>query len=170
MFLGAYLGVRFILSVAVVLGGAGISVAQEPAEVPVFSGSGWQVQCANNGTDLDCAIVQQIVRADAWVAVAALTLRLPAETGVPVMMVQLPLGIAVTAPVTLQVDDGVTESVSLQTCTVAGCFAGLQVPEPLLAGMQSGTQLLLGFQGGDEQPVIMAVPLAGFTIAYGKLQ
>jgi invasion protein IalB len=151
------------------MGSAAGSVAQEAEAVPAFSGSGWQVQCGNDGTGLDCSVVQQIARTDTGGPVAALTLRLPAETGVPVLMVQLPLGIQVTAPVTLQVDGGGAENISLQTCTVAGCFAGTQISETLLARLKDGAQLIMGFQRADGQAVTMTIPLAGFTLAYQKL-
>ena len=124
---------------------------------------------SNGGKSLDCRAVAQIVQQNNNQLVAALVIRVPSETKKPVMMVQLPLGISVNAPVSLSTE-GAAQSLSIQTCTPAGCFAGAPVTDAMIAALRSKTQVRIVFANLDKQAVTVTLPLAGFAAAYDKLK
>ncbi len=144
------------------------AAAQETPAQPSFAGTGWQVQCNNDGTALACAVVQQIARSDNGAVVAAVSVRNP-DGGTPQLTVQLPLGIRVSAPVSLTVDSGTPATFALDTCLQTGCFIATAAPDTLIAAMQAGTGLTLAFESVDRQPITLGIPLAGFALAYEKL-
>jgi invasion protein IalB len=133
-------------------------------------GSGWRVECTNDGKSLDCRAVQQVVLRDNQQLVAGLVVRVPAETKKPVMMVQMPLGVIVSEPVELIIDDGKPEKFNIQTCNQQGCFVGAPIADTLLAAMRSGTRLRIVFQNGNKQAITVTMPLAGFGLAYDKVR
>jgi invasion protein IalB len=146
----------------------GTAAAQE-RNVPVTSGAGWRVECTNGGKSLDCRAVAQIVQQDNNQLVAALVVRVPPETKKPVMMLQLPLGISVNAPVSLAAG-GASQSLTIQTCTPAGCFAGAPVTQAMIGALRSQTQLRIVFENLDKGAVTVSLPLAGFSAAYDKVK
>jgi invasion protein IalB len=132
-----------------------------------FVGSGWQVQCNNTGTALDCMVLQRITSAEGAL-IAALAVRAGDATG-SALTIQLPLGILVSAPVIMQVDGGVKKSFAIRTCLAAGCVLEAEVPALLLDEMKGGTSLLLSFQSLDAQPISLDIPLNGFALAVERL-
>ena len=52
-----------------------------------------------------------------------INIRVPADTRAPVALVQLPLGLNLPAGAKLQVDDGKTSDLQIQTCEERGCYA-----------------------------------------------
>ena len=141
------------------------AAAAEPA-----SGSDWRVECTNNGKALDCRAYLEVVQKNNNQIVTAITIRYPAETKKPVMMLQLPLGILVSDAVTVGVDGNRPERSSVQTCTQAGCFVGAEVPNALINAMLTGKQLKVVFYNVKKQPVTVTLPLAGFALAYNKIK
>ena len=140
------------------------SIAASPT-----SGS-WRVECSGDGKVLDCRVVQQVVLRENQQLVAGLTVRVPAETKKPVMMVQMPLGILVSEAVELGVDEGKPERFNVQTCNQQGCFVGTPLAEATLAAMRSGKQLRLVFQNANKQAITVTMPLTGFGLAYDKVK
>jgi invasion protein IalB len=141
----------------------------QKTDVPA-SASSWRVECSNNGKALDCRAVAEVVQRDNHQIITALTIRYPAATKKPVMMVQVPLGVLVSEAVTLQVDGGKSEQAKVQTCTKAGCFAGSPVPDAMIAAMRGGKQIKVVFYNVNKQPVTVTLPLAGFGLAYDKIK
>jgi invasion protein IalB len=139
-----------------------------PPEQVNFAGSGWQVQCDNSGTALACMVIQRISSTQGAV-VAAVAVRLVGEPAATNITIQLPLGILVSAPVTVQVDSGVVKGFAIRTCVAAGCVVEAEVPALLLEEMKGGTTLRLGFQSIEEQPVSLDIPLTGFALALERL-
>jgi len=84
--------------------------------------------------------------------------------------VQVPLGLFLPSGLKLNVDDGASEELQLQTCDASGCYAGGQVSETLLAALKRGTTLSILFENLQRQPVTIPVQLAGFTAAYTKIE
>jgi invasion protein IalB len=143
--------------------------AQQKAKTPA-SGSSWRVECANNGKALDCRVLAEVVERDSRQIITSLTIRYPAATKKPVVMMQVPLGVLVTEPVSLQVDNDKAESTKIQTCTKAGCFAGSPVSDTMIAAMRGGKELKIVFYNVNKQPVTVTLPLAGFSLAYDKIK
>lgn len=100
--------------------------------------------------------------------VAQLAARLAPETKAPVLVIQLPLGISLTEPVQLKVDNGTAEKYPVQTCTNAGCIVNVPLKEPLLATMRTGTLLKISVQDTGKRTLNIDVPLLGFGLAFDK--
>lgn len=139
-----------------------------PADKPPVTA--WRVECSNDGKTLDCRAVQQVVQRETNQVVAVVSVRVPADTKKPTALLQIPLGILVTEPSTLKIDEGQAEKFVIQTCTQQGCFAGGALPDPLLAAMRTGRELKVSFSNLNKQTVIVAMPLAGFALAYDKIK
>ena len=86
------------------------------------------------------------------------------------MTIQLPLGLNLTEPIQIKVDNGNAEKHPIQTCTNTGCFVGMPVPEPFLAAMRTGKELKLTVQDNSKKSIDLTVPLLGFGPAYDKVK
>jgi invasion protein IalB len=158
-----------ISACAVVLAATGAVGAQQQKTVQA-AGSDWRVECINSGKVLDCRAYAQVVQRDNKHIITSLTVRYPTEAKKPVMMVQTPLGVLVTEPVSISVDSAQPEHASIQTCTQAGCFAGSAISDALLAAMRSGKQLKIAFANSNKQTITVTLPLTGFALAYDKIK
>jgi invasion protein IalB len=130
----------------------------------------WRVECTGDGKVLDCRAVQQLFQRDTRQLVLSILVRRPADAKGAVMMIQLPLGLSLTEPVLIKVDNGQPERQSIQTCTNTGCFVGMPVPEPFLAAMRTGKELKLTVQDNSKKSIDLTVPLLGFGPAYDKVK
>jgi invasion protein IalB len=148
--------------------GAASGFAQQ-ANVPV-SANDWRVECTNVGKTLDCRALVEVMQRDSRQVITSLTVRYPAETKKPVMMVQVPLGVLVNEPIALTVDTNQPVQTSVQTCTQAGCFAGSPISDVLISTMRVGKQLTIVFYNANKQAITVTVPLAGFAMAYDKIK
>ena len=99
-----------------------------------------------------------------------INVRVPAETRAPVAIVQLPLGLNLPAGAKLQVDDGKTSDLQVQTCEARGCYANVQISPDLLAAIKSGKQLKVSFQNLAKETITIPMPLADFATAYEKIK
>lgn len=141
------------------------SYAQAP-EQP----AAWRVECTGDGKTLDCRAVQQLFQRDTRQLVLSILVRQPADAKGGVMMIQLPLGLSLTEPVLLKVDNGPPERQPIQTCTNTGCFVGMPIPEKFLAAMRTGKELKLTIQDNAKKSIDLGVPLLGFGVAYDKVK
>ncbi|HKA82098.1 MAG TPA: invasion associated locus B family protein [Xanthobacteraceae bacterium] len=130
----------------------------------------WRVECTGDGKVLDCRAVQQLFQRDTRQLVLAIPVRQPADAKSGVMTVQLPLGLSLTEPVLLKVDNGPPERQPIQTCTNTGCFVGMPIPEKFLAAMRTGKELKLTIQDNAKKSIDLGVPLLGFGVAYDKVK
>lgn len=137
---------------------------------PAAAANGWRVECTSDSKVLDCRAFQQVLQRDNNQVVTGITVRVPAETKKPVMMVQLPLGILVVEPMAIRVDEGAAENLAIQTCAPSGCYAGAQISEKLLDAMRKGKMLKVAFQNANKQAVLVEMPLTGFVPAYDKIK
>ena len=155
---------RSVLVLAAALSLPHVSRAEDVAS------AAWRVECGGDGKVLDCRALQHLVSGENKQTVAILSVRVPADSKVPTMLIQLPLGIALVEPVQLQVDGGPAEKQSVQTCTAVGCFLGIQLNDKLLAAMRSGKILKLTFQDTNKRSLSIDVPLLGFGLALDKVK
>jgi invasion protein IalB len=100
--------------------------------------------------------------------IVQLSTRVPADTKAPVLLLQLPLGISLTEPVQLKVDNGPVEREPVQTCTNVGCIVSVPLKDALLAAMRSGTLLRISIQDTNKRTISIDVPLLGFGLAFDK--
>jgi invasion protein IalB len=85
-------------------------------------------------------------------------------------LVQLPLGLNLPAGIKVQVDDGKTADMQIQTCENRGCYASMPVPADLLAALKSGKQFKVSFQNLGKETITVPLPLADFPAAYEKIK
>ena len=141
-----------------------------PQQQHTEQGSNWRVECANDGKALDCRAIFQVTQRETNQLIAAVAIRIPPDTKKPVILIQLPLGIQVTEPVTVQADQGTPEKFGVQTCTQQGCFVGAPLTDALLAAMRTGKELKVAFANLNKQAVTVTMGLAGFGLAYDKIK
>ena len=130
--------------------------------------AGWRVECTSDGKALECRAIQQMVNREDKQLVAQLTARIAPETKAPSLTIQLPLGISLTEPVQLKVDNGAVERLPVQTCTNAGCIVTTPLKDPFLASLRNGTTLKIALQDTNKRTINIDVPLLGFGLAFDK--
>jgi invasion protein IalB len=128
----------------------------------------WRVECTGDGKSLECRAIQQIFQRDTRQLVASVAVRFAPEAKAGVMSILLPLGLNLTEPVLIKVDNGPPERQPIQTCNNSGCLVTLTANDKLLAAMRTGTDLKLTVQDASKKPIEMSLPLLGFGIAYDK--
>ncbi len=129
----------------------------------------WRVECSGDGKTLDCRAIQQMFNRDDKQLVLQLAARgISGPEKAPTLTLNLPLGISLTEPVQLKVDNGPAERYQVQTCTNTGCIVNVPLKEPLMAAMRTGTLLKISMQAPDKRALNIDVPLLGFGLAYDK--
>jgi invasion protein IalB len=155
----------------VLLASAGTTLAgPNTASLPSDGGSGWRVECSNDGKVLDCRTINRVNHRETQQLIAGVGVHIRPDTRKPVVTIQLPLGIQVTGQVTLLVDDGQPDRYPIQTCTQTGCLAGAPASDTLIGRLRSGRDLKVTFHSLSNQTVTVTMPLAGFALAYGKIK
>ena len=133
---------------------------------------GWVARCTSVSRDapLECAIEQTAVLSKTGQLIVLINIRVPSDTHTPVAIVQLPLGLNLPAGARLQVDDGKTSDLQIQTCEARGCYANTPITPDMLAAMKSGRQLKVSFQNLAKEVISIPMPLADFATAYDKIK
>ena len=133
---------------------------------------GWIARCssANRGAPLECAAEQTAVLTKTGQLIVLINIRVPGDTRTPVAIVQLPLGLNLPAGAKLQVDDGKTTDLQIQTCEARGCYANTPITPEMLAAMKTGKQLKVSFQNLAKETIAIPMPLADFAAAYEKIR
>ena len=189
------ISVKFAIAVALTFGLSGQSQTQQapkaksaappaqatpapsasPAEAAAANASpppGWVARCtsASRTTSLDCAIEQTAVLTKTGQLIVLINIRVPADTRAPIAVVQLPLGLNLPTGAKLQIDNGKTYDLQIQTCEARGCYANMPVAPDMLAAMRSGKQLKVSFQNLAKETITIPMPLADFAAAYEKIK
>lgn len=158
-----------LLAVAATTGAAG-AAAQNSTSMPSDGGSGWRIECANDGKALDCRTINRVNQRETQQLIASVAVRIPPDSKKPVVAIQLPLGIHVTEAVTMRVDDGEPERYPVQTCTQTGCLTGAPASDAVIKALRGGRELKVAFQSLARQTITVTMPLAGFALAYAKIK
>jgi invasion protein IalB len=157
---------------------AGAALAEDNA-LPTLGGAdaanpapGWVSACTAPSRDgpLECRMEQRAVLKQTGQLVASVTIRVPADSRKPVLLVRVPLGLSLESGVTLDVDGAKGRSLPLQTCDAGGCYAGAPLPADFLAALQKGDKLDIIFQSLEKAPLKLVMPLVGFSDAYAKIR
>ena len=143
-----------------------------PAADPAAAAPGWAARCSSASRDapLECAIEQTAILSKTGQLIVLVNIRVPSDTHAPVAMVQLPLGLNLPGGAKLQVDDGKTADLQIQTCENRGCYAAVAIPPDLLAALRSGKQLKVSFQNLTKETITIPMPLTDFAAAYDKIK
>jgi invasion protein IalB len=153
--------------------------AAQPAPAPIqaqadgASGQpGWIVRCTSASRDapLECAMEQNAVLTKTGQTVVLINIRIAPDTRAPVALLQLPLGLNIPGGAKLQVDEGKTFDLQIQTCENRGCYASTPVAPDLLAAFKSGKQLKVSFQNMAKETIAIPMPLGDFAAAYDKIK
>ena len=154
-------------AVAAVLAGmaAGAASAQQ---APESTPAAWRVECSGDGKVLECRAVQQVFHRETRQLVLTVAVRPAADGKSGAMLMTLPLGLNLTEPVLVKVDNGAPERQAIQTCTNVGCLVAMTLTDKLIAAMRTGTDLKITLQDANKKPVEMSLPLLGFGIAFDK--
>lgn len=133
---------------------------------------GWVARCGSASRDapLECAMEQNAVIAKTGQVVIVVNIRIASDTRAPVALIQLPLGLNLPAGAKLQVDEGKTVDLQVQTCEQRGCYANTPIAPDLLAALRSGKQLKVSFQNLGKETISIPMPLADFAAAYDKIK
>jgi invasion protein IalB len=133
---------------------------------------GWIARCTSLSRDapLECAIEQTAVLTKTGQLIVLINIRVAADTRTPIAVIQLPLGLNLPAGAKLQVDDGKTADLQIQTCEQRGCYANTPIAADLLTAMKSGKQLKVSFQNLAKEVISIPMPLADFAAAYNKIK
>ena len=130
----------------------------------------WRVECTGDGKTLDCRAVQQLFQRDTRQLLVAVLVRKAPDAKAALMTIQLPLGLNLTEPVLIKVDNGQPERQPIQTCTNTGCFVAMTAGERLLAAMRAGADLKITMQDANKKPIELSLPLLGFGVAFDKVR
>ncbi|MFG1478975.1 invasion associated locus B family protein [Xanthobacter sp. V4C-4] len=158
---------RTLVLLATLLGAVSPAAA-EGEKAPVYTATGWRLECTNGAKGVDCQVGQRVVVKDSGQLVAMVAARVPADTRKPVLVSQIPLGILVSQPVVLKVDGQNAVNLAVETCRPEGCFANAPLPDAFATATRTGKELNLSFKGVDGQTVNMNLPLEGFAAVYAK--
>jgi invasion protein IalB len=162
-----------VLFCAALTTAAGAQTAAPTA--PPITITGWRVECDSLGAALNCRLTDQVTQAGSGLVIAALGIAIATDTKKPVLTLQLPLGLAVSDPVTLSADTA-TQPYTLVTCDRAGCFARAPIGDALLEKMRAAKTPFLKVQYNVIGPtlvkstVTLQMPLTGFDASLDKIK
>ena len=141
-----------------------------PAQAPEPSVAAWRVECSGDGKALECRAVQQVFQRETRQLVLSAVVRPAPDAKTGAMLLTLPLGLNLTEPVTVKVDNGAAERQPIQTCTNVGCFISMTLNDKFLASLRSGKDLKITVQDSSKKPLELSLPLLGFGLAYDKVK
>jgi invasion protein IalB len=144
------------------------SAQAAPAQPPEAPTAAWRVECSGDGKTLECRAIQQMFQRESRQLVVSLAVKPAADGKTGAMIAQLPLGLNLTEPIMLKVDNGATEKQAIQTCTNVGCFIAMTLADKFLAAMRTGSELKVTMQDANKKPVDIGLPLLGFSLAFDK--
>ena len=149
----------------------GTSAQAEPA-AGTPPPAGWVVQCASasRGAPLDCAIRQNVYLVKTGQNLVVVNIRITPDTRAPVAQIQLPLGLNLPAGAKLQVDEGKTLDLQIQTCEASGCSVNTPIAPDFLAALRSAKQLKISFQSRTNENITIPMPMSDFAAAYDKVK
>jgi invasion protein IalB len=144
-----------------------------PAAKP--PGTGWIARCISESrqSPVECSMERTVALSNGapnTQLYASMLVRVPSDTRAPVLLIQVPNGFFLPAGLNLQIDDGKSQLVPLQTCDQKGCYASTPVTAELLAALKSGKRLTITLQNMAKGNVIVPVALDNFAEAYQRIQ
>jgi invasion protein IalB len=132
----------------------------------------WTSTCTSSGRGLalGCAAQQRAFLNKTRRLIGMITIRVPAETKKPVMMIQTPHGLFLPAGVNVDVDGDMVQNYPFQSCNGNGCYVGFPISDEFLARMFKGGRLNVTFQYLNKKRMTLPMSLVGFSEAYGRIK
>jgi len=140
----------------------------------------WTKRCTDESNAASCSMIQQqflvkIVNGKEQKAGRLLQITIlyaqGAKKRVPVISLQLPLGVNLQSGVVVRIDKGKEFVLPYLRCRKFGCDVSTGINTQLLASLKKGSQMLVGFVAwGGTNTNLMKVSLKGFTNMYNQLR
>jgi len=133
----------------------------------------WEVACLAQGAE--CAMAQ-IGNDSTGTPVLEIVIRkleepldVEGETAIAVLDVITPLGVVLTAGLSMKIDDGKPQSAPFQICTDQGCLVREPVAEELISRLRRGAVAEVRVVAASQGDVASNISLKGFTKAFSAL-
>jgi invasion protein IalB len=132
----------------------------------------WASRCVSSARNVapDCSVEQRVLLQQNGQLLAAVTVSLSHNTNVPTILIQVPLGLALSKGVTLKLDNRGPVTLPLQTCEQTGCYAATKMSGDFLDGMMTGKMMELRFFANTNNPIKVPMPLEGFADMYARIK
>ena len=143
-----------------------------PSEITI---SGWQLQCdSRGGSGLNCQALDEVTARRNNAVISAVSVRQTPDKK-PIILVQVPLGIALQDGIRVGFENGAVQAMPAFTCNNNGCMARAAIGDPLLNAMRAAKQpLRIAYENLDgnlnKQTITIVLGLDGFSAAYDKLR
>jgi invasion protein IalB len=160
---------KFLLAPLLVLLPQLALAATPTQQTGTFQSTQWRIECGNDGKSLSCQMINHVLQANNQ-SVASVALQPGRTHDQAAVTVELPLGIAVTAPVQLKVDAGPMVTLVVSTCVPQGCIATGSLSRTDLDQALQGQKLIISFLDSSGERLALSIPLAGFALAYDELR
>jgi invasion protein IalB len=142
------------------------------ASAPSAANQGWIARCMSNSrqSPVACSVEESLVMSNTGQPVASIVVQMLPKAHEPMMTIRVPVGLYIPPGLTMQIDDGKTESVSLLACDARGCFAQMSLNASAIASFKGGKKLSITFQNAAKANVTLPFPLENFADSYQKIQ
>ena len=117
-----------------------------------------------------CLIVQQRNLRDSDQPVIRVEIGYAVQTGAPFAVVTAPLGVALGAGLSMQIDQGKVTRFEYGSCIPKGCIVGTGLSDADVATMKKGTEMHFTFKDNRNRDIAVPVSLSGFTAAMRAIQ
>lgn len=128
--------------------------------------SAWVKRCEG----ATCEIVQRLMDQESGARVLEMAVGFPAGKDSARGVVILPLGVDLSQPMSLRIDEGEPLGFKVRYCLSDGCYAFLTLPPDVLAGMKKGALGVMIFKTFDGQPGKLPLSLEGFAAMLSEIQ
>ena len=132
----------------------------------------WASRCVSGARNAapDCSVEQRVLLQQNGQLLAAVTVSLAHDASMPMILIQVPLGLALSKGVTLKLDNRGPVTLPLQTCDQSGCYAATKMSSDFLDGMRTGKTMELRFSANNNKPIMVPMPLEGFSDVYARIR
>ncbi len=128
--------------------------------------SAWVKRCEG----ASCEIVQRLMDQESKARVLEMAVGFPAGKDSARGVVILPLGVDLSQPMSLRIDEGEPLGFKVRYCLNDGCYVFLTLPPDVLAGMKKGALGVMIFKTFDGQPGKLPLSLEGFAATLSEIQ
>lgn len=144
-----------------------LSLLPLSAQAQMFAeSSAWLKRCEEK----NCEIVQRLMSQQNQTRVLEMAIGfMPGEKSANGVII-LPLGVDISQPFTLAVDEEKPVPFKVRYCLSDGCYGFLTLSPDMLAQMKKGRLAALRFQTFDGQPGRLPLSLDGFTASLQGIQ
>ena len=146
--------------------------ARDKDPAPADAGANtWTLRCEGEEGDpaRKCEIFQRLIAPESGERVAEFAIGFPQGKTDARGVIVLPLGILVSDPVEMAIDENPAFQFRVRYCATQGCVAVVNINPELLAMFKKGRQARIVGKTYRGQPVAITMSLTGFTRAIERL-